>query len=225
MSRMRSQASNGTPGCFTLIELLVVVAIIAVLVALLLPALAAAREQGRLALCGGQLRHMSTAVFLYAQENADSFPPLNMTYSPYNISDPTQHYDWRALIARAEGMTYPDFYPDYFHCPSDYETTDKKDWHYWISYGCNAHLGIKDPSIYFVQKTTQVSDSTKTILFFDLITMNPNGRHGVNVWELPYQDLYVAFRHLMKVDLVFCDGHITPQDYHILGSQLLPRSY
>jgi prepilin-type N-terminal cleavage/methylation domain-containing protein len=53
---------------FTLIELLVVVAIIAVLVAVLLPAMAGARERAQTAVCASQLRQLGVAVQVYAKE-------------------------------------------------------------------------------------------------------------------------------------------------------------
>jgi prepilin-type N-terminal cleavage/methylation domain-containing protein len=56
---------------FTLVELLVVIAVIAVLVALLLPSLAKAREAGRRAACLSNLRQMQAAWLMYADSNAD----------------------------------------------------------------------------------------------------------------------------------------------------------
>ncbi len=56
---------------FTLIELLVVVAIIAVLVAILLPALNSARDLAKRAACGSNIRQILTAVTMYASENND----------------------------------------------------------------------------------------------------------------------------------------------------------
>jgi len=53
---------------FTLIELLVVVAIVAVLVAILLPALNSVREQTRRVMCASQLRQITTAFVSYAQD-------------------------------------------------------------------------------------------------------------------------------------------------------------
>jgi prepilin-type N-terminal cleavage/methylation domain-containing protein len=59
-------------GGFTLIELLVVIAIIAVLVGILLPALAKAKENS--IKCLNKLKHFGLAVLLYVEE-ADGFPP------------------------------------------------------------------------------------------------------------------------------------------------------
>jgi len=57
------------PRAFTLIELLVVVAIIALLMAVILPNLIAAREQGRRAKCLGNLKNVATGSVIYAQED------------------------------------------------------------------------------------------------------------------------------------------------------------
>ncbi len=56
---------------FTLIELLVVIAIIAVLMAILMPTLNTAREQGRRTVCLGNLKQLTLAWIMYADENND----------------------------------------------------------------------------------------------------------------------------------------------------------
>jgi len=59
---------------FTLIEVLVVVAIIALLVAILLPSLARAREQARITMCAGQLHSYGTGMTSYANANKGLLP-------------------------------------------------------------------------------------------------------------------------------------------------------
>ena len=59
---------------FTLIELLTVMGIVAVLASFLLPALTRSREQARSSVCINNMRQLSYAVFLYADDHADDLP-------------------------------------------------------------------------------------------------------------------------------------------------------
>ena len=87
---------------FTLIELLVVVAIIAVLVSILLPAMGRARDQTRLAICKARLHSIGTAVTAYAGAN-NGFQPV----------EPKLDNPHKTLI---ETLKVTD--PEVFYCPS-----------------------------------------------------------------------------------------------------------
>src|SRR5690606_35097456 len=74
---------------FTLIELLVVVAIIALLISILLPSLARAREMSRRAVCLANLKGGATSCLVYAESNRGFFP--TPVHNPNLVPAPPQN--------------------------------------------------------------------------------------------------------------------------------------
>src|ERR1051325_612268 len=87
-SLCRKAFRRGTEQAFTLIELLVVIAIIAILAAMLLPALAKAKQKAQGVHCLNHTKQLTTAWYMYATDNADrvvnNFDGADMAINPLN---------------------------------------------------------------------------------------------------------------------------------------------
>jgi len=85
-NRLRKSGGTGSLTGFTLIELLVVIAIIAILAALLLPALARAKEKTQRTVCKSNMRQVALAAIMYAGDHGEKLPSGLLAVGFYHLS-------------------------------------------------------------------------------------------------------------------------------------------
>jgi len=102
------RAPSNRRAVFTLIELLTVIGIIAILAAMLLPVLSAARERGRRVQCGSNLRQTGLGIRQYAMDNRN--------FVPYAITPADRSNSSFALLGGTNNYVTS---PQIFLCPSD----------------------------------------------------------------------------------------------------------
>ena len=214
----------GVKRCFTLIELLVVIAIIAILAAILLPALNSARERGRTADCLSHFKTVSTYNLMYLGENNDQQPP-NSGLSPVSGS----YVTWldHLLVPNNVGMEVvkcPTFVTD----KTGAEACDvsasllKTNWEtgvsgygsaitYYSQMGRNCFLHDSTYSGQTGGKISRIKNPSKVLCFADTYRASSRSSNGHFSLYHSFQDSgdlgQLDARHAGSVVCAFVDGH------------------
>ncbi len=206
--------------CFTLIELLVVIAIIAILAAILLPALQKARARGQATQCTGRLKQHGTALTMYANDFKGILPAADKNATATAQYPYVNDYVWHELLTRSNYLPVGNV----LLCPSldPFRYSGAR----YYTYGYNSGYGGEHAAAFLDLKRLQLKNIPDTWVVFKPTTFplvadsSRPGTAGGDSLSQSSSLLYPCYkfnqssttsrvhvRHLGRANLVFADGH------------------
>ena len=196
---------------FSLIELLVVMAIIALLIGMVLPALAAARNAASSTQCLSQMRQIGLATQLYAQEHNERLP--RSTHSALVYREMPWGYALSPYLGQGKysgpGPRWDALFDGIYRCPQD-DRENK-----W-SYGKSVWFELTEAEIYEIDKNfngqiyptvLHVPNPSKTVLYGELGSGSMADHIMAHFWYMNGSVEVDVTRHSHASNYVFVDGH------------------
>lgn len=175
---------------FTLVELLVVIAIIAILAALLSPALSKVRGKGRQIACMSNLRQLMLAYNMYANDNDDCFPNTGYLGGSFSVSNASWLMAIQNYLPNGESYKCPSYKegtPAFFVESLGYAANDKLLPYYATTWFKRGQL---------------LNPSSTAVLMDGLGSIDPPDYGSADLWSPAGH--YV---HQNGLNVVYADGH------------------
>lgn len=251
----RGVAGGETSRAFTLLELLVVVAVIAIMAALLFPALAKARGRALGIACLNNTRQLAVGWALYADDHGDLLPYNLGGTGARRVASVRTNLNWvnnvmtwgvdedntnAATVTEASLGAYVSRAPGVYRCPADHVLSDVQRAAGWSarvrSYSMNAMVGdagelsqegfnVNNPEYVQFFKLTTIPQPAQIFVFLDEHPDSVNDGYFLNKSSLYSWIDLPASYHNGGAAFAFADGHSELHRWKVGSTKVPPRAF